>query len=208
MNEHGTRNDAESCSLASRLAADLDGSFEEIVLAFQGRLYGFAFNLCQDRQDAEEITQDAFVRAYRALLTYSPERRAALLLRPWLYQILLNVARNRRRGRRATTVHLEAAGAEVRSRVSGSARPLEADSGSDPEAVTDRAATATALAAHVAALPARYRAAVVLRHVEGFSYAEVAEVLGQPIGTVKSNVHRGTRELRAMWRASVKHEEE
>lgn len=190
--------------MASKLAVDLDGSFEGLVLAYQGRLYGFAFNLCNDRRDAEEIAQDAFVRAYRALLSYPPERRSALALRPWLYQILLNVARNRRRRRQAPTVRLEADDTEGGTRFPQGAQLLSTDPRLNPEAVTERAETATALAAHVASLPTRYRAAVVLRCVEGFSYAEVAEVLGQPVGTVKSNVHRGTRELRAMWRASVR----
>lgn len=193
--------------MASKLAVDLDGAFEGLVLAYQGRLYGFAFNLCHDRRDAEEIAQDAFVRAYRALLTYSPERRRALALRPWLYQIVLNVARNRRRRRQAPMVSLESEDAGASARSPWGARLLEVDPSSNPDAVTERAETATTLAAHVASLPARYRAAVVLRHVEGFSYAEVADVLGQPVGTVKSNVHRGTRELRAMWRASVRHGE-
>lgn len=207
MSESGTRNDAESRSLTSKLAVDLDGSFEGLVLAYQGRLYGFAFNLCHDRQDAEEIAQDTFVRAYRALGDYPTERVRSLHLRSWLYQILLNVARNRRRRRQLPTVRLELDDTEAGARVPRGANLLATDSRLNPEAVTEHSETAAALAAHVASLPARYRAAVVLRHVEGFSYAEVAEVLGQPVGTVKSHVHRGTRELRAMLRASDGHVE-
>src|SRR5438270_12672553 len=81
--------------LAERLATDLDGHFEHLVRTYQDRLYGFALRLTGSRQDAEESTQDAFVRAYRALQGYAEDRRRALRLRPWLYQITLNVVRNR-----------------------------------------------------------------------------------------------------------------
>ena len=85
--------------VSAALAADLEGSFEQVVVAYQNRLYGFALRLTGSPQDAEEITQDAFVRAYRALATYPAMRIRTLALRPWLHQILLNVFRNRVRYR-------------------------------------------------------------------------------------------------------------
>src|SRR5260370_3188779 len=95
-------------SLSAHLAADLDGHFEHLVRTYQDRLYGFALRLTGSRQDAEESTQDAFVRAYRALQGYAEDRRRALRLRPWLYQITLNVGRNR--ARRPAPVALAAHG--------------------------------------------------------------------------------------------------
>jgi len=177
-------------ALAADLAADLDAHFERLVLAFQGRLFGFALRLTGCAPDAEEIAQDAFVRAYHALGAYPPERVRALALRPWLYQIALNVARNRVRGNRLRIVPLTAPDRD-------GARPEPAtDERDGPPAVVARGERAAALAGVVAALPPRYRAAVVLRHVEGFSYADVATILDQPVGTVKSNVHRGVLLLR------------
>src|SRR5207245_4916500 len=79
----------DDSSLARALADDLDGHFEQLVRTYQDRLYGFALRLTDSRQDAEESTQDAFVRAYRALERYPAERRRELRLRPWLYQIAL-----------------------------------------------------------------------------------------------------------------------
>src|SRR6266481_2632844 len=81
-------------SLAAHLAADLDGHFEHLVRTYQDRLYSFALRTTGSRQDAEESTQDAFVRAYRALRSYPEDRRRAMRLRPWLYQITLNTVRN------------------------------------------------------------------------------------------------------------------
>ena len=177
----------ESDALAEALANNLNGSFERLVLTYQDRLYGFALRLTSSPRDAEEITQDAFVRAYRALARYPSDRVRALLPRPWLYQITRNVVRNRMRGRRLQLVPLE--------RGDGAVEPVD-DEAARPEHTLERAQTAEDLHAQLAALPERYRVAVTLRHLEGLPYEEVGAVLGQPVGTVKSNVHRGLRLLR------------
>lgn len=198
----------EAATLPAALAADLDGAFERAVLTYQGRLYGFALRLTGNPQDAEEIAQDAFVRAYRALQRFEAERIATLALRPWLYQIALNVARNRLRGKRHRTVPLllgdEASDGERRA--GGVPEPPD-DGGEGPLAFAERAGLSELLAALVARLPDRYRAAVILRHIEGLTYPEAAAVLGQPVGTVKANVHRGTGVLRAAWEAQAREEE-
>jgi RNA polymerase sigma-70 factor (ECF subfamily) len=173
-------------SLSSSLAADLDGNFEALVRTYQDRLYGFALRLTGSRQDAEDSTQDTFVRAYRALERYPAERVAALRVRPWLYQIALNVVRNRVRRPVPTTV-------DVNGPV---ANGLAARHAEEPEAMALDAERRGRLALAVLALPERYATAVVLRHIQGLSYAEAADVLDQPVGTTKSDVHRGLRLLR------------
>jgi RNA polymerase sigma-70 factor (ECF subfamily) len=193
--------------LAALLAHDLDGNFETLVLALQGPVYRLAYRWSGNAQDAEEIAQDAFVRAYRALQRFQSERITALALRPWLYQIALNVARNRARFKRHRTVPLlvgEEAGTDARGGV-----PEPADSAAEgPADFAERAGTGEALARLVSGLPDRYRAAVILRHIEGLSYPEAAAVLAQPVGTVKANVHRGTKLLRAGWLAQLHDHEE
>lgn len=175
-------------TLLHALAEDLDGAFEQLVLCFQDRLYRFALRLCGNAQDAEEITQDSFVRAYRALCGYTPERIRALTLRPWLYRIALNVVRNRLRGRRLPMSRLDAP---------EGAPAIVAGAHQQPELVFERGEWAHMLNRSLAALPERYRTALVLRHIEGLSYPELAALLEQPVGTIKSHVHRGTRLLRA-----------
>jgi RNA polymerase sigma-70 factor, ECF subfamily len=176
-------------NLAADLAADLAGSFERLVLAYQHRLYAFALRLIGSPQDAEEAAQDAFLRAYRALCSYPPERVAALAVRPWLYQITLNVVRNRQRGKRLAVTTLDGP--------DGRERPLASDGADGPEASLLRAERQAELVRQLATLPLGYRAAVVLRHVEGLSYEEIGQALGIPVGTAKANVHRGARRLRA-----------
>src|SRR5262245_27395392 len=93
--------------LRERIAEDLDGSFEDLVRVYQDRLYSYALRVTGRREDAEEVTQDAFVKAYRALASYPAERIRSLALRPWLYRITLNTARNRFRGKKIRTVSLD-----------------------------------------------------------------------------------------------------
>jgi RNA polymerase sigma-70 factor (ECF subfamily) len=176
--------------LAAALAADLDGAFEQLALCYQRRLYAFALRVCGSREDAEEIVQDALIRAYRALAGYPSERRRALAVRPWLFQITINVARNRARVRRPATASLD--GAEA-----ATLREPADDEREQPEARAETAERRRELARLLLALPMRYRPAVVLRHVEGLCYDEIAAILQQPVGTVKANVHRGVGLLRA-----------
>lgn len=171
-------------TLAERLADDLDGTFEAVVQAMQAPVYRFAYRYCGDAQDAEEITQDTFVRAYRAMLGYDAERIRALQLAPWLLAIATNVARNRVRSKRLPTAELEDAGGLMAGRFA------------EPAWVSERNELSDLLAEALLDLPPRYRAPVILRHVLGMSYDEIAGVLGQPAGTAKSNVHRGVQLLR------------
>jgi RNA polymerase sigma-70 factor (ECF subfamily) len=175
--------------LPAALARNLDASFEQLVLTYQDRLYAFAGHLSGSPQDAEEIVQDAFVRAYRALAEYAPERVESLALRPWLYQITLNVYRNRRRVRQPQLVPL--------ADDADDGVELADDVMQRPEALLERAEQARALSRLVAELPERYRAAVILRHIAGFGYNDLADLLHQPVGTIKANVHRGAKLLRA-----------
>jgi RNA polymerase sigma-70 factor, ECF subfamily len=179
-------------TLTRCLAADLDGAFEGLVRAYQDRLYAFGLRLTGSPRDAEEIAQDAFVRAYRALSRYPSERIQTLKLRAWLFQLTVNVARNRARVRRPAETGLTSAdGSQDRL------AHLPADDAEQPERIAERHDEQDRVAAVVATLPERYRAAVVLRHIQGLSYQEIAAALGQPAGTVKSNVHRGVAHLRA-----------
>jgi len=179
-------------ALANRLATDVEAAFPALVSAHQDRLYTIALRLLGDRRDAEEVAQDALVRAFRAMLGYPRERVAALQLRPWLASIAVNLARNRRRR------HDD-------RQPPGSLEPL-LEAGFDPPSnsrfapatAADRRETQRELAAALLRLTPAVRAAIVLRHVDGLSVAEAADALGRPEGTVKAQVHRGLRELRAV----------
>ncbi len=178
-------------TLCQRLAGDLDGTFEALVIAHQDRLFSIALRLLGDAADAEEVAQDSLVRAYRAMCSYGPGRIRSLHLRAWLTTITVNAAHNRRRrlADRAPAVPLAVA-------VERGVELIE-DDAAGPEASHERRATRATWARLVTTLPERYRVPVVLRHVDDLSYAEMAEVLGRPEGTLKAQVHRGLAMLRA-----------
>ena len=178
----------DDSELTDRLSRDLDGAFETLVRGHVDRCYTIALRIVGNAADAEEVTQDALVRAYRALATYEPDRIRDLRLRGWLATIVANLARNRlrRRGPPVTALApLVELGAEPR-----------AGEATDPAMVSARRADQRRIAAAVLALPERYRVPVVLRHVDDLSYDEVAEALDRPVGTVKAQVHRGLALLR------------
>jgi RNA polymerase sigma-70 factor (ECF subfamily) len=178
-------------ALAGRLAVDLDGSFEALVDAHGGRLFSIALRVIGDRSDAEEVAQDTLVRAYRAIGGYEPARIRDIKLRAWLTTILLNVCRNRTRVKRVSTVEL--------------AFEPSAEPAVDQLARRDEKAAWVSL---LATLPMAQRTAIVLRHVDGLSYAEMAEALGRPEGTLKAQVHRGLEALRDAFTAAERRERE
>jgi len=173
--------------LAARLARDVDGCFAELMAEHQDLVFGVALRVVRDRAAAEDIAQEAFVRAYRALKRYPAQRVADIRLRPWLARISLNLARNNRRGVRPTDT-LDAA-------------TSSAQAGDGPVRLAERREEHRFWSRLLDQLPDRYRLAVALRHVEGMSYSEMADALARPIGTIKSDVHRGVRELRAAYEA-------
>jgi RNA polymerase sigma-70 factor (ECF subfamily) len=157
--------------------------FEALVRRHQDAIFAFALNLTGRRAEAEDVAQEAFIRAWRAYGGYDAARRLELRERAWLHRIALNVFRNRVRARREQLPLVP--------------ESVPAPPGQEPEQVAFRNAGRELLRRHLVALPRPYREAVVLHHVQGLPYEEAAEVLGVPVGTVKSNCHRGLRRLRA-----------
>jgi len=171
-------------SLPNALAADLDRAFPDLVRALQDDVFSGTLRMTGNRFDAEEITQEAFVNAYRALGGYSAGRIRDLRLRGWVWTIAANLCRNRARslGRRPEETRLPAV-------------PVP-DAAPGPEQLALGALERERLAAHLGALSWPMRSAVVLRHVVGLGYEEIAAALERPTGTVKADVHRGLERLR------------
>lgn len=174
--------------LPARLATDLEGSFVDLVREHQDLVFGVALRVVRDGASAEDVAQEAFVRAYRALKRYPRQRVSELKPRPWLARICLNLARNHVRARRN------------HSELDDFAERLPSpDDG--PVRLAERRDDRRMWARLLAGLPDRYRLAVALRHVDGLSYEELSETLSRPLGSVKSDVHRGVALLRAAYDA-------
>jgi len=166
---------------AAASAADREAFEQEAVTHLDG-LYGAALRLTRDTASAQDLVQDTFVKALRAAGQFQPGTN----MRAWLFTILHNTFRNARRGQGRDPI-------EVDSQVVEEA-PVRAV-GDDPETLLLRASAGTELKAALDSLPDAYRQAVWLRDVEEFSYAEIAQMLDVPIGTVMSRIARGRRRL-------------
>lgn len=178
-------------ALAAHLARELDTAFPVLVSSHADRLYSIALRLLGDGRDAEEVAQDALVRAYRAMAGYDRARIAELKLRPWLASITVNLARNRRRNLadRQPPRQLEPL-------LDAGFDPPDPDPAGGPVAQALARASLDDLAELLLELSPAVRAAVVLRHVDGLSVAETAAALGRPEGTIKAQVSRGLERLR------------
>jgi RNA polymerase sigma-70 factor (ECF subfamily) len=175
--------------LADALARDLDRAFEGLVIAYRTGIVSFVARMLRDEARAEDVAQDVFVRAYRALQTYPAERRAALRLRSWLYAIAHNLTRNAFRDAPPPSDSLDYE--------DGAARPALMDARPGPDQLVLRAEAWESVGAAIARLSPALRPAFVLRYVDDLTYDEIAETLDQPVGTVKASAHRGLLAVRA-----------
>ena len=162
-------------------------AFEPLVQKYRDRAWRLAFNVLRDREDAWDVTQEAFVRAWQAL----PSFRGQSAFYTWLFRIVVNVAADRARQRAA------------RGRAFGTERVSEeewertmVDQGAAPDDEARRAQERERITRALAALPEHHRTIIMLSDLEGLSYREIAEVLDIPMGTVMSRLHHARKRLR------------
>ena len=173
--------------------SDLESRFEQEAMPLLPNLYSAALRLTRNPTDAEDLVQETFLRAYRGFGRFEPGTN----LRAWLYRILMNTFINsyRKKQREPLTISED----EVDEWYLYSKM---AERGAEPSAET---AVIEALPDEdvqdaLASLPEQFRTAVLLADVEGFSYKEIAEIVGVPIGTVMSRLHRGRKALeKRLW---------
>ncbi len=168
--------DRDRANVERVLAGDTD-AFEGIVHRWQGPLINLAWRFCRDRRQAEEMAQDAFLKAFRFLDRW----RGDAAFSTWLFAVATNVYRSKMRRRRLETVVLEDA-------------PEPRDP-NDPEKQAARSETGRAIRRLVAALPPKYRDALTLYYFMDMDLATAASTLGVPQGTLKARLYRARARL-------------
>jgi RNA polymerase sigma-70 factor (ECF subfamily) len=171
----------DPAGLVDRLRQGDRGAFEELVRRYQNRVFGVSFRMLGNRADAEEVSQELFLRVYRKVGDFRGDSK----LSTWLYAIASRLCLNRLASGRVRPTH------EVDDAVLG-IESSDADPGEDLE----RAEVQAALQRAIAELPEERRIVVVLRDLEGLAYEDIAHALGLEIGTVRSRLHRARAELK------------
>ena len=171
------------------LAQSLDGdlsAFEVIVNRYKDRLYNFVLRFVKDQHTAEDIVQDTFLRAYRNRESF----QAVAKFSTWIYTIAGNLAKSElRRRKRWRFLSIG-----VQNEDTGATFELP-DTSATPDSNTETMLAESRIQEAISRLPDRYREAVILRDIEGLDYDEISQIIGCPLGTVKSRINRGRLRL-------------
>lgn len=171
----------DEIALARRARSGDAAAFGELVRAHQAAVFNVCYRLTNERREAEDMTQEAFIRAYERIATFDPARPFG----PWMRRVAANVCLNA----------LAAARRLVFSLDDDSLLEPRADALSEPPVAFEQQNTANAIRAALLALPMHYRAVIELVHFQEMSYAEAAQILRLPLSDVKSHLFRARKAL-------------
>jgi RNA polymerase sigma-70 factor (ECF subfamily) len=175
-----------------QLAPDQTAVFELMVKTYEKSLFQFAFRLCGNHHEAQDLLQESLYRAYKSFARFE----AGTAFDRWLYQIIHNlfIDHYRKKKRRPIFTSIDEPSQRLESE-----KPIELpDWSTNPEAEAVRNELGYQIQKGLAELSPEYRAAVILCDIQGLSYEEIAQVLNCSIGTVRSRIHRGRKALRRL----------
>ncbi len=185
-----TRTDQELVELT--LSGDIR-CFDELLRRYRPKLLRFIYPYVRDKERAEDLAQEVFLRVYRNLHRFDLDRKFS----SWLYRITANICRNelRRVSRRPVLVSnwIESGSRKIYERA-----PAIGDDGDRPDVRLERKELKEAMFQVMHKLPKKYREVFILREVEGLSYEEISEIVDCPVGTIKSRVNRGRLKFRSL----------
>ncbi len=183
------RTDQEIVVLAR---AGQEAAYRELIRRYERPLFSLLYRMVRDRELAEDLAQETFIKALNAIESYRPEYKFS----SWIFKIANNAAIDHLRRRELDTLSLEGSPhAETPEAVEATALQIGDRQESPLDAVEARELGGQIEQA-IAQLRPEYRSCILLRHVEGRAYEEIAEILGLPLGTVKTYIHRARNELR------------
>ena len=187
--ELAQKTDQEIVALAR---AGEEAAYRELIRRYERPLFSLLFRMVRDRELAEDLAQETFVKALNAIESYRPEFKFS----SWIFKIANNAAIDHLRRRELDTLSLEGSPqAETPEAIEATALQIGGRQES-PLAEAEARELGGQIEAAIAQLRPEYRSCILLRHVEGRAYEEIAEILNLPLGTVKTYIHRARNELR------------
>jgi RNA polymerase sigma-70 factor (ECF subfamily) len=172
--------------------AGWEASYRELLRRYERPVFSLIYRMVRDRELAEDLTQETFVKVLNALDQYRPEYKFS----SWIFKIANNAAIDHLRRREPETLSIDG-GPDAVTAESIKATALQLGSQSEtPLDEIEARDLGSAIERAIGALRPEYRACIILRHIEGRPYEEIAEALGLPLGTVKTYIHRARNELR------------
>jgi len=172
--------------------AGREAAYRELVRRYERPVFALLYRMVRDRELAEDLAQETFVKALNAIESYRPEFKFS----SWIFKIANNAAIDHLRRRELDTLSLDGSPhAETPEAMQATALQIGARQESPLDAVEARE-LGGAIEAAIGRLRPEYRSCILLRHVEGRAYEEIAEILDLPLGTVKTYIHRARNELR------------
>jgi RNA polymerase sigma-70 factor (ECF subfamily) len=175
--------------LVAQVKAGQTQHYGELVRRYQDRIFNTCWRICGHLEDARDLTQEAFLKAFESLDAFREESG----FYTWIFRVATNLAISHRRGARRNKALLDGQAGIVRSQADALVRRMEQSAADSPGEACDVSARVAAL---LQTLDDEQRAVVVLRDIEGFDYQQISTILGVPTGTVKSRLHRARMALR------------
>jgi len=171
-----------------------EAAYRELISRYQRPVYSLIFRMVRNRELAEDLAQDTFVKVLNAIESYRPEYKFS----SWIFKIANNAAIDHLRRRSLDTLSLDGSPHAENSEAIEATTLQVSDSAESPLDEVANRELGTSIETAIASLRPEYRSCILLRHVEGRSYEEIAEILDLPLGTVKTYIHRARNELRIL----------
>ncbi len=169
-------------------------AYRELVRRYERPIFSLLYRMVRDRELAEDLSQDTFVKALNAIESYKPEYKFS----SWLFKIANNAAIDHLRRRELDTLSLEGSPHAVTPDAMEATALQIGDRGENALDIVEAKELGGEIERAIAQLRPEYRACILLRHVDGRAYEEIAEMLDLPLGTVKTYIHRARNELRRL----------
>jgi len=186
--------DLNDQDLVREAVAGHEAAFAELIRRYQRPVFSLIYRMVRDRELAEDLAQETFVKVLNAIGSYRPEYKFS----SWIFKIANNAAIDQLRRRELDTLSLDGS---PHAQTADAVEATTLQIGDPRESQLDEVANrelGSRIEAAIARLRPEYRSCIILRHIEGRPYEEIAEVLGLPLGTVKTYIHRARHELRIL----------